>query len=122
MTDRTPGCFAKRSSMSVELEARDVRAFVFVAAIGVARGASRLDERAQETPPRGGRARGRVSPEKNGRTARRADRWRLRDALATGRGVRKRSRIEVDAKDALETTWGRALSLTARRIEECRLG
>ena len=46
----------------------------------------------------------------------------LRDALATGRGVRNRSRIEVDAKDALETTWGRALSLTARRIEECRLG
>jgi hypothetical protein len=36
--------------------------------------------------------------------------------------VRKRSRIEVDAKDALETTWGRALSLTVRRIEECRLG
>jgi hypothetical protein len=120
MTDRTPGCFAKRSSMSVELEARDVRAFVFVAAIGVARGASRLDERAQETPPRGGRARGRVSPD--GRFARRTDRWRLRDALATGRGVLIRSRIEVDAKDALETTWGRALSLTARRIEECRLG
>ena len=106
--------------MSVELEARDVRAFAFVAAIGVARGASRLDERAQETPPRGGRARGRVSPD--GRFARRTDRWRLRDALATGRGVRRRSRIEVDAKDALETTWGRALSLTARRIEECRLG
>jgi len=107
--------------MSVELEARDVRALSFVAAIGVARGASRLDERAQETPPRGGgRARGRVSPD--GRFARRADRWRLRDALATGRGVLKRSRIEVDAKDALETTWGRALSLTARRIEECRLG
>jgi hypothetical protein len=121
MTDRTPGCFTKRSSMSVELEARDVRAFVFVAAIGVARGASRLDERAQETPPRGGRARGRVS-RSDGRFARRADRWRLRDALATGRGVRRRSRIEVDAKDALETTWGRALSLTARRIEECRLG
>jgi hypothetical protein len=107
--------------MSVELEARDVRALSFVAAIGVARGPSRLDERARATPPRGGgRARGRVSPD--GRFARRADRWRLRDALATGRGVLKRSRIEVDAKDALETTWGRALSLTARRIEECRLG
>ena len=107
--------------MSVELEARDVRALSFVAAIGVARGPSRLDERALATPPRGGgRARGRVSPD--GRFARRADRWRLRDALATGRGVLKRSRIEVDAKDALETTWGRALSLTARRIEECRLG
>lgn len=108
--------------MSVELEARDVRALSFVAAIGVARGASRLDERARATPPpRGGRARGRVS-RSDGRFARRADRWRLRDALATGRGVRKRSRIEVDANDALETTWGRALSLTARRIEECRLG
>ena len=120
MTDRTPGCFAKRSSMSGDVEEREVRAFSFVAAIGVARGTSRLDEGARATPPRGGRARGRVSPD--GRTARRADRWRLRDALATGRGVRKRSRIEVDAKDALETTWGRALSLTARRIEECRLG
>ena len=103
--------------MSGDVEAREP-AFVSVAAIGAVR-ARRCAAGAcsAAAPTRGGRAR--TSPCARGRNEHeRADLSWLRDAHATGRGGRKRSRTAGVVRDALETIWGRALSLTARRIEE----
>ena len=105
--------------MSGDVEAREA-AFVFGAAIGAVR-ARRWTAGTCATPTRGGRAR--TPPSARGRHENeRADRSWLRDALATGRGGRKHSRTAEGARDALETMSGKALSLTARRIEECRPG